>query len=94
MIRHGLAFMINRQCLVLTGRQVLGDGGGGTAACARGCCTGWGSVTLLAEPGEREDRVEQERVDAGLLVGGATGAEVGDGGGDTRCRLGGPGSLL
>lgn len=37
-------------------------------------------MTLLAEqPGERVDRVEQERVDAGLLAGGATGAELGDG---------------
>jgi hypothetical protein len=38
-----------------------------------------GVVRSGEEAGERADRFEQQRVEAGLLVGGVPGAELGDG---------------
>src|SRR5262245_57560693 len=38
-----------------------------------------GSAWLAEQAGERGDGFEQQRVDAGLLVGGTAGAECGDG---------------
>ena len=43
------------------------------------CCSSPGSAWLAEHAGERGDGFEQQRVDAGLLVGGAAGAELGDG---------------
>jgi hypothetical protein len=44
----------------------------------RGCRAGVGSG-CAEEAGERGDGFEQQGVEAGLLVGGAAGAEIGDG---------------
>jgi hypothetical protein len=55
------------------GSAVLGDGGGGRGGC-------WFLVPVGAEQaGKRGDHFLQEGVDALLLVGGASGVEVGDG---------------
>ena len=39
---------------------------------------GCGRLLRAEQAGERADRFEQQRVDAGLLVGGVAGAELGD----------------
>jgi hypothetical protein len=49
-------------------------------------------IGLAEEAGERADRFEQQRVEAGLLVGGVAGAELGDrGDGRPGRRAGAPG---
>jgi hypothetical protein len=63
---------------------------------------GWPGPGWAEEAGERRDGLEQQGVDAGLLVGGVAGAELGDGaavlvlggeladpGGDGRGQVGG-----
>src|SRR5436190_3783109 len=82
-----------RQVLVVTcwgwaGRARLGSRRAGVAGARvrpAGPCAVAGSGRVVAgvtgcaeQAGERVDRFEEQRVDAGLLVGGATGAEFGD----------------
>ena len=69
-------------------------------------CRAWVGSGCAEEAGERGDGFEQQGVEAGLLVCGAAGAELGDGAamrglggklpdpGGVRCRRGGAGELV
>jgi hypothetical protein len=58
-----------------------GAGGAGRDTAGPARRSGWAIASVIGcaeEAGERGDGLKQQRVDAGLLVGGAAGAELGD----------------